>query len=292
MVFRIPHDLAISVAVDAGHRISGHLYEQIEYFYYFYFLKHWDCCIVSDDAELYIDEALKKYDFTTEEEAIIKSRIYSYPKNTKIIDCHNILFVDGCSNYRNQLFIRGNVFYFRCSWNVFRKGTIFQDNRLYDERPDSIHYVKKILFDKLKKPKESRDYKLLYLTKNCRRLPEKEFNEILKKYDDNRRFLVISDQYEKYFGVPEVIYEQVPVGKLFEKFSTYIYTPLHYHEMMDCSPRFIPECKYFGKEIIYDAPIYHGLNVRKYDTENNFESLFLTKEDPLDELIRYCQVSS
>lgn len=284
MVFRIPHELAISVAVDAGHRISGHIFEQIEYFYYFYFLKHRDACIVTDEK---FDKALEKYDFTDTELEIIKSRTYVYPKNTKIIECRNILFVDGCSNYRGQLFIKGNIYYFRCSWSNFKKGTIFQDNRLYDELPNSIHYVKKILFDKLKKPKGNGNYKLLYLTKNCRRLPEKEFNDVIRKYEDDRQFLVISDQFEDYYRIPEVVYEEVPVDDLFGKFSTYIYTPLHYNEMMDCSPRFIPECKYFGKEIIYDAPIYHGLNVRKYDTENRFESLFLTEEDPLNEFIRY-----
>lgn len=286
MIFKVPHELALCVGIDAKHRVSGHLYEQIEYFYYFYFLKHRDVCILSDDAEQYIDVALEKYNFSQEEIKIIKSRIYTYPKGLRILNGKNFLFVDGATYYMHNVMIKGNVYYFRCSWVNFQKNsTVFQDNRLYDELPNGINYVKKILFDKLKKPQGNGNYKLLYLTKNCRRLPEKEFNDVIRKYDDDRQFLVISDQFENYYRIPEVVYEEVPVDDLFGKFSTYIYTPLHYNEMMDCSPRFIPECKYFGKEIIYDAPIYHGLNVRKYDTENKFESLFLTKEDKIDEYI-------
>lgn len=286
MIFKVPHELALCVGIDADHRVSGHLFEQIEYFYYFYFLKHRDVCILSDDAEKYIDIALQKYDFTEEEVRIIKSRIYTYPKNLRILSGNNFLFVDGATFYMHKVMIKGNVYYFRCSWVNFQKNsTVFQDIRLYEELPNSIHYVKKILFEKLKKPQTTTDYKLLYLTKNCRRLPQSEFNEVIQKYDDDRKFLVISDQYEDYFNIPEVIFEKVPVDNLFEKFGTYIYTKLHYGEMMDCSPRFVPECKYFGKDIIYDAPIYHGLNVRKYDTENRFETLFLTEEDTLNELI-------
>lgn len=293
MIFKIPHELALCCGIDAGHRVSGHLFEQIEYFYYFYFMKHVDVCIVSDDADVYIDQALEKYNFTPEETQIIKSRIYKYPKNIRILAGNKLLFVDGATFYMHNTMIKGEVYYFRCSWENFQKhSTVFQDTRMYKELPNSVHYVKKILFEKLKKPEVSEDNKLLYLTKNCRHLSEAEFNEVLRKYEDGRKFLVISDKYEPYYNVPEVIYEEVPVENLFSRFSTYIYTKLNYKEMVDCSPRFIPECKYFGKDVIYDAPIYLGLDVRKYDTENNFNSLFLTEEDRLSELIGCSKIST
>lgn len=291
MILKIPHEICLCVGPDAKHKVSGHLFEQIDYFYYFYFLKHRDVCILSDDAHLYIDKALEKYTFTDEEKNIIKSRVYSYPQGVRILSGENFIFVDGATFYspRSKLIVQGKVFYFRCAVEQFQPhSVILQDNRLYGERPDGYHYVKKILFDKLKKPERSEDYKLLYLTSNCRHLSEEEFNNVIRKFNDDRKFLVISDKEEPFYNIPEVIFRKVPVNNLFEHFGTYIYTPLHYSEMMDCSPRFIPECKYFGKEVIYDAPIYHGLNVRKYDTENKFESLFLREEDKLDEYIRYC----
>lgn len=55
---------------------------------------------------------------------------------------------------------------------------------------------------------------------------------------------------------------------------------------MDCSPRFIAECRYFNREIKYFNKFWNlGLKVRKFDIENNFEKLFLTEEDKIIEYL-------
>ena len=74
-----------------------------------------------------------------------------------------------------------------------------------------------------------------------------------------------------------------PVDNLFDKFSTYIYTPVP--RKWDCSPRFIAECKYYGKEVIYHNIDYWdvdlGLYWRKHDIDNEFDSLFLRDADEI-----------
>ena len=39
------YDLTLSFAVKAGHGVSGHVFELIEYFYYFRFYHNVKCCI-------------------------------------------------------------------------------------------------------------------------------------------------------------------------------------------------------------------------------------------------------
>ena len=73
-------------------------------------------------------------------------------------------------------------------------------------------------------------------------------------------------------------YLDIPVDNVFNEFNKYLYTPVS--SKFDCSPRFIVECKYFNKEVEYDIDYNDiGLETRKYDIENNFESLFLREDD-------------
>ena len=79
-----------------------------------------------------------------------------------------------------------------------------------------------------------------------------------------------------------------PVKNLFEKFSTYVYTPVK--RKWDCSPRFIAECKYFNKEVIFHNIDYwkedKGLYWRQWDIENNFDSLFLKEDDEIIQILK------
>jgi len=79
-----------------------------------------------------------------------------------------------------------------------------------------------------------------------------------------------------------------PIENLFEKFDTYIYTPVD--RKWDCSPRFIAECKHYGKKVIYHNIDYweedHGLRVRKWDIDNDFDSLHLKDNDNIIEILK------
>jgi hypothetical protein len=84
----------------------------------------------------------------------------------------------------------------------------------------------------------------------------------------------------------------MPVKNIFERFSTYIYTPTYSvtnpkHGCFDCSPRFIAECAFYNKDIIYhnitDEYLSRdtGLKYRRHDIENNMDSIILTPQDDI-----------
>jgi hypothetical protein len=79
-----------------------------------------------------------------------------------------------------------------------------------------------------------------------------------------------------------------PVDYIFEQFTKYVYTPVP--RKWDCSPRFIAECKWYGKEVVYHNIDYwdvdHGLRIRKWDLDNDFESLNLTPNDDIIKILK------
>ena len=82
----------------------------------------------------------------------------------------------------------------------------------------------------------------------------------------------------------------MPVNNIFEKFNTYIYTPTR--DKFDCSPRFIAECNFYKKGILYHninedyLKIDTGLRYRKYDIENDFKSITLQDDDNIIKIIK------
>lgn len=282
--------LILTCGMDSDHGVSGHLYELIEYYYYFKFYKNVNCCILipfNFKIETFI-KALNKYCFTISEISdIVKNTVIE--NNIKIIK-GNVLFVDGFKSYFKNIVIDGKKYAFRCSLNSgFDDGIIFQDLRLYnDYQKNSIRYIKKILFNKYKNIKNcDENNALIYATRNCRELSEEYFNNILKKYNNFNKIYVVSEKPYDFLNKP-FINLTPPVDNIFEIFNTFIYTPVNtkYCKEFDCSPRFPAECKYYNKEIVYDIPyFYNGLNIRIYDIENHFESLCLTENDPLYKLM-------
>jgi hypothetical protein len=79
-----------------------------------------------------------------------------------------------------------------------------------------------------------------------------------------------------------------PIEDLFNKFHVFVYTPVPRH--WDCSPRFIAECKWYNKTVIYEGIDYlaedHGLRWRQHDIEYDFESLQLKDDDEIISIIR------
>ncbi len=82
----------------------------------------------------------------------------------------------------------------------------------------------------------------------------------------------------------------MPVKNIFEKLNSYIYTPTR--DKFDCSPRFIAECRFYNKDVIYHdinenyLKIDTGLQYRKYDIENDFKSINLEENDDIIEIIQ------
>ena len=146
-----------------------------------------------------------------------------------------------------------------------------------------INYKKRILFNKLKTIGSSKDALLVYATKNCRNL---DSYEELFYYGDN--ILAITNKENKPADIDGITFVIPPVDNLFESFNKYIYTPVN--RKWDCSPRFIAECKWYGKEVIYHNIDYwdvdHGLRVRQWDIDNDFDSLHLHIDDSIISILK------
>ena len=161
---------------------------------------------------------------------------------------------------------------------------------------------KKILFDRLRPVNDTPANKvaLLYMTVNCKQLSDDRFLEVINTYTQFDKFIVLvtdPEEYKQKFSfLPHLEFPDMPVDNLFEKFTTYIYTrtKAFYDKdcgCFDCSPRFISECKFYGKDILYhrinDAylSVDTGLKYRKYDIENNFDSIHLRDNDPIIDIL-------
>ena len=268
------------------HGICGHTYEAIEYFW-----------ILSKQTksllllpEMNKDQLLvvleDKYNFNKEEVNYIleHTRFEFY----NLILVKTIIFTDGglirIQEYLSKLLVN-NIIFFACGdRTIFQSNLIFKPNVkiLYDERVygnhasynniSYIHYPKKILFSRFRSLNKKLDNRyLIYGTTNCREVKDYEIQDIKLKYPDKELFFIDT-----------LLHKTIP--DFLHKFNSYIYTPTP--RKFDCSSRLIPECTFYNKEVIYQIPnldeyleIDTGLKYRKFDTENNFESLFLIEED-------------
>jgi len=282
-MLKYPDDIIITYTWEYEHGLCGHTYEAIEYFYIL--SKFFNCKIllVNFDKNYFRKIIERKYIFTKKEIDFILSNTIFISKEDikdKKIFAKSVLVLDGFYyENQNKQFITPNLVCFACYHrrpiDLKINCTILQDYRIYPIADNTINYTKKILLDKLKKPKNIKREKpisLLYLTKSSRFIDVRKYNP--------EEVICLTDG-EKIQGYK---YIDMPVDNIFEHFDKYIYTPVK--QKFDCSSRFIVECKYFNKEVIYDIDyIDIGLEVRKKDL-NNLDNLKLTENDYIVEFFR------
>ena len=273
-----------------NHGICGHTFEVIDYFW---ILKdYFDVCLlIADDISenIFIDAIKSKYNFTEDEvKIIINCTVFSL-KPLAVLSS-NILFTDGgVKGMKNTSLMYDNMFQFSCGnfdnkYNTLKNVYILQDHRVYEKaKVNSINYVKKILFSKLKKIKSHDERTLIYATKNCRNLSDEYYYSLLNKYEDN--FLVITNTENKLsFQSDRITQIEMPVPDVFEKFNKYIYTPIE--RQFDCSPRFIAECQYYNIEVLYDINyVDKGLEARREDLKH-IESISLNSNDEIIQILK------
>lgn len=299
------YDICLSMTWYPGkpHRISGHVFEIIDYYM---ILSHtFNVCILFGDTfttwSKLRDVILSKYELSENDMQCIERSTYMVDR-PKYIKGSNILFVDGDLHRlkaQGTKLIFDNIFAFKCSkfdtlYNVPYDVHILQDDRIYkDCNPEdtelSINYKKKINFDILKKVTPDKpNVALLYATINCRNINRETLYDILNTMDFDE-YLLVSEHPEQYIH-EKITPVKPPVLDIFNKFSTYVYTPLQ--GRFDGSPRFPAECKYYGLETTYhnitDEYLKHdtGLYWRRYDIENNFDQLYLTTHDDIFNIIK------
>ena len=295
---------------DNNHGICGHIYEIFDY--YFILSRQYKTGIfIGEDFKWNEIESIlvDKYNVSRDEISDIKRHTF-FASRPKIVKGKNILFVDGGLSRNFQHFgiklIFDNILAFKCScldtfYNLhYQNVTLLQDNRVYKCTPKDIDiavdYRKKILFSKLKPVEVTEsDTALLYCTKNCRAISDENLSQMPRLYPKFKKFIVITSFPEvytdKFKHISELVFPSAPVSDLFNMFSTYIYTPTT--TMFDCSPRFIAECKFYGKDVIYHnidtayLEVDTGLKYRKLDIDTDINLVSLRNDDSIVNIIQH-----
>jgi hypothetical protein len=273
-----------------NHGICGHTYEVIDYYHILRDNFKVGILFCEDiDWTIFESSIRSKYNFTDSEIADIQSNTVFVDRPT-LVKGRNILFTDGgIVNMQTVTLLFDNIFYLACGNKEIKDNDksnvwILQDDRVYEPvKRNGINYKKKILFDRLKSVDSAKDSVLVYATKNCRQL---DTYEELLQYGSN--ILAITNKENKPAPVEGFTFVIPPVDNLFEQFTTYVYTPIK--RKWDCSPRFIAECKYYGKQVVFHNIDYweedRGLYWRNWDIENDFDSLFLRHSDDLVNILK------
>lgn len=215
-----------------------------------------------------------------------KKKIIQFGKNTAVV------LADGnikSLEYNNIVLATSRLYGFMCEDEHFEEQTLnkhityLQDYRIYGRNRffKSVNYVKKIPFKfyrKFSPPGEN--VGMMYMTYVCRKVSPDIIREYHLKSGCSRTILVVPYRLPEYDGIDGVAQIEAPVHDIFEKFDTYIYTPIN--RKFDCSPRLVTECFMLGRNIFKDLDYYDtGLETRYSDCVNNLNSLDLTDSDEI-----------
>jgi len=289
------YDIVFTTSFECTHGLSGHLYEQIEYHFLSLQNNFKSVILLSDGTrkETLLLAIKNKYDFSDEEIDIIFNNVIECHV-PKIIICNNLCVVDGSALFANCTLYANNVYLLRCSQSDFTKFTksktikkvhLLQDFLVYgntfnDQNIILVDYVKKILWNRYKKPKGVKtNTSLLYLTTNSRKLLCEQIIDIIEK-TKCKKHIIVTNNLSSYKDINNENIKVIegPVENIFELFDTYIYTPTV--KKFDCSPRFIVECAVYKKNVKYFIDYDDlGINARKKHIENDIFSLHLNMDD-------------
>ena len=284
------YDLWLSYSWSSNnHGICGHTFEVIDYFWILKDTYKVGILLCEDiDTKVFRKSISEKYNFTDSEiDYILDNTVFE--NRPSLVTGTNILFTDGgVTSLSRVTLLFKNILMFACGNKEIKNNTkdnvlVLQDNRVYEPViKNGIDYKKKILFDRLKTiPEKKTDYNLLYLTKNCRLISHDTFNRIKNEFGD--KLLCCVNKVSDINSDDNVLYIEAPIENIWERFDTYIYTRTD--RKWDCSPRFIAECKWYNKNVVFFDIDYwdedKGLYWRVQDIENDFDSIKLTKDDDL-----------
>ena len=271
-------DITLTTSWEAHHGISGHLFEMIEYFHHLTYHKNLNVCILIADglSRESFDIALEKYDFTEVELANIRSKTY-FEYQPRTVIAKTFFVVNGSFRFCGAEILADKIVMFRCNDidGIENADILLQDYDIYEPTVNSIHYKKKILFSRFKKivPKKP-NIGMFYGTKNSRKMSYEQIDSIMKQTNFDS-YLLLTDHK---MDVPENCeVRMVPIKDLWDSFDTYLYT--NTSVLVDCSPRFVAECAYYGKGLeFFSDKIDLGLQTRLNDIKSGCIELKETDE--------------
>jgi hypothetical protein len=251
------------------------MFEMVEY-YWLLNSNNISVCILITDGTSIDDYKLaiqQKYNFIDEDLTSIFNDIYvSY--QPKAILANTLIVVNGSLRFKGADLLTTKTILFRCSDDDIVRDNILvlQDDDVYDPLSNSKHYKKKILFSKFKHYSDTQNNTAMFYMTSVVRL-NGGVNDIMLKYDYD--YIALSDK-----DIDGIKTFAVPVKNMWRLFDVYIYTPTQ--RQFDCSPRFIAECKYYNKEVIYEIDyVDKGLQARINDIKRGLDIISLKDDDEI-----------
>lgn len=214
----------------------------------------------------------------------------SFGKNTTVI------LADGnikSLEHNNIILATDKLYGFMCEYDEFHKMkynkhiTYLQDYRVHGENKyfKSVDYVKKLPFKFYKKSTKKFDNTgMMYMTYVCRKVTPDVIAKYHKMSGCEKTWLVVPYKLPEYDNIDGVMQTEAPMEDFFNKFDTYIYTPVN--RKFDCSPRLVTECFMQGKKVFKELDYYDiGLETRYNDCINDLQSLDLNENDKILSLV-------
>lgn len=283
--------------------ITGHIFECFDYYL---FLKQYYnkvgilfFCPFSKSILKHMFESKYIIDFQSIENDLFfihhtiddqKKIIISFGNKTKVI------ITDGNIRaliYHNIYLASKNIYGFMCEdanfheISMYKHITYLQDYRIYGKNKcfKSINYVKKLPFKFYKRSiSPNTNIGMIYMTYVCRKVEPSIIAEYHKKSGCVKSILIVPYKLPEYDTINNVEQVEAPIYNLFDKFDTYIYTPVN--RKFDCSPRLVTECFMHHKKVFKDLNYYDiGLETRYNDCINNLEQLNLKENDKILEIL-------
>jgi hypothetical protein len=173
---------------------------------------------------------------------------------------------------------------------VYKNNLTLADERVFDYKDINWKpYRKKILFDKFRKKEYSSKYDYIFnVSLVARRYPKEFMISIFNELNGTIALYTGQKNKEYYSWVKEEGYAELiipPVDDFMGLFKTFVYLP--YNDGFDATPRLIPECKFYGKDVLYfnEVEIKSGGYYRYKDTVEDFKGLFLNENDEVVKII-------
>jgi len=200
-----------------------------------------------------------------------KTRIIRFTKHQRIIftDAQDYARI---MNDTNMVFSAPSIIGLRCGIvnEQFKKLSdkvtklkinfkVFQDFRIYTESLYDIptrNHKKRLYFKSYKhldKEDIAKNTGFIYLSTECRSLDVNYLKKIVLEHPELSKIYVAVLNKDDYPSLNKVEYLVPPVKNFHEKFDTFIYVPIA--RKFDCSPRLLPECTFYNKNIIF-----HGID--------------------------------
>lgn len=171
--------------------------------------------------------------------------------------------------------------------SMYRHITYLQDYRVYGRNGNfsSVDYVKKLPFRFYRKSEREFDNTgMMYVTYACRKVSPQVISEYHQMSGCSHTLLVVPYALPEYGHIDGVEQVVAPVRDFFDRFDTYIYTPVH--RRFDCSPRLVTECFMQGKKVFLHLDYMDiGLKTRYDDCVERLDSLNLVDGDGIVDVI-------